>query len=162
VDIAIKKHADGGSTLTCARDDGSTTWQNHPGQRGFFFALHDLTHYVVETTLGLDEGFYGLVAAGWEIEDTTGKGSRGPLPHQTLQVEHLVGLLDQERAGAAVWTARDINEQAGVYFEQAGRPAPPPIDDASLNRIRERTRDLFGEWNRLPAGGTLKLRFPPD
>ena len=32
-----------------------------------FFALHDLTHYAVETVLGFREGFYGLVAAGGEL-----------------------------------------------------------------------------------------------
>jgi hypothetical protein len=37
-----------------------------------FFALHDLTDFAVESTLGFRCGFYGLAAQGWEIEDTTG------------------------------------------------------------------------------------------
>ncbi len=162
MEIAIKKHADGGSSLTCTRADGSSSWQNNPGQRGFFFALHDLTHYAVETTLGLDQGFYGLIASGWDIADTTGKGSRGGLPEQAVRAEHLVGLMDQERAGAVVWTAEQLNEQAGIYFEKAGRPVPPPLEDAALDRIRERMRDLFGQWTRLPAGETLRVAFPGD
>ena len=31
--------------------------------------LHDLIHYVVETTLGYREAFFGLLAAGWDIQD---------------------------------------------------------------------------------------------
>ena len=38
-------------TLTCVRDDGTTTWQ----KSSEYFARHDLMHYAVETTLGYME-----------------------------------------------------------------------------------------------------------
>lgn len=49
--IRITKNRDGSAALSCGRADGSVTWQRHRGPRGQFFALHDLTHYAVETTL---------------------------------------------------------------------------------------------------------------
>ena len=52
-------------TLTCIRDDGSATWMHiHRG-----FVQHDFAHYVVETTLGFQDSFFGLVAKGYNIPD---------------------------------------------------------------------------------------------
>lgn len=49
--VHIKKGRDGRPTLTCIRADGSRTWSRvHP-----FFPLHDLTHYAVESVLGLNQ-----------------------------------------------------------------------------------------------------------
>lgn len=78
--IQIAKKTGGGGVLRCTREDGSVTWQKQPERHAAHFALHDLTHYAVETALGYRNGFYGLIASGWEIEDTAGKGPRGKLP----------------------------------------------------------------------------------
>ena len=56
--IRIKKKTDGSAALSCTRADGTTTWQRQDGQLGAFFPLHDLTHYAVETVLGLPRAFY--------------------------------------------------------------------------------------------------------
>jgi hypothetical protein len=80
--IEIVRRADGAGLLRCTRADGSVTWQKQSERHAVHFIHHDLTHFAVETTLGYTQGFFGLVAAGWNIEDTTGKGARGPLPHE--------------------------------------------------------------------------------
>lgn len=36
---------------------------------GQVFPAHDMTHYAVETTFGYTEGFFGLVADGWDMSD---------------------------------------------------------------------------------------------
>lgn len=66
--------------LRCVRPDGSVTGQKQEGAHAGFFPGHDLTHFAVETELGSTMACYGLIASGWDIDDTTGKGSRGPLP----------------------------------------------------------------------------------
>jgi hypothetical protein len=58
------RRPDGDVGFTCTRPDGTSTWQRHTGARAGFFAVHDLTHYAVETELGVRHGFYGLVADG--------------------------------------------------------------------------------------------------
>jgi hypothetical protein len=103
--IQITKRPDGGSVLRCVRADGSTTWQKQESRQAEFFALHDLPHFAVESVLGFRRGFFGLVAEGWEIGETTGKGARGPLPGETTALEYIVGSLDGERASGAIWTA---------------------------------------------------------
>jgi hypothetical protein len=107
--IQITKRKDGGGVLRCVRADGSETWQKQENRHAAFFALHDLTHFAVESTLGFQRGFFGLVAEGWEIEETTGKQARGPLPSEAREVELIVGTLDGERASGAIWTAEDFN-----------------------------------------------------
>ena len=76
--IQLKKGRDGPSTLSCLRSDGSRTWaKEHP-----FFPLHDLRHYAVESVLGFDEAFFGLIAAGWEIDDFAKPRASERLPLQ--------------------------------------------------------------------------------
>lgn len=62
--IRIKKKSDGSAALSCQRANGSVTWQRQDGARGAFFPLHNLTHYAVETVLGYQRGFWGLLAEG--------------------------------------------------------------------------------------------------
>jgi hypothetical protein len=157
--IQITRRTDDGTVLRCVRDDGSVSWQHQRGAQARFFPLHDLAHYAVETTLGARHGFYGLVAAGWEIDDTTGKGARGPLPEEAVAIENLVGLLDREGASGATWTAAEMNDAAALHATTHGHPVPPPVDDATLGRIRERVRELHARWFALAPGGMLELEF---
>lgn len=62
--IRYTKGQDKGDSIACFREDGSATWA-----RANVGVRHDLIHYVVETTLGLQEAFYGLLAAGWDMHD---------------------------------------------------------------------------------------------
>jgi hypothetical protein len=149
--IQITKRADGAGVLRCVRDDGSVTWQKQE-RHAAHFALHDLTHYAVETTLGAKRGFFGLVAEGWELEDTTGKGARGPLPREALGVESVVGLFDSERASGAIWTVQE--------FHEFGGPAGRRLSEEQILAIRARRNELFQRWSGVPAGGVLELRVP--
>jgi len=157
--IRIKKNADGSAVLSCARADGTITWQRAQGQQGRFFPLHDLTHYTVETVLGFSSGFFGLVAAGWDIQDTGGKGVRGPLPREAITVEHIVGSLDAERAGGSTWTAAEFNAQAARFAATHGLAEPRMVTDAELERLREVRQELFARWRALPPGEVLELPF---
>ena len=78
--IRMQKKRDGSVTHTCVRRDGSATWQRHQGAQARFFPFHDLTHYAVETVLGMRRGFYGLVAEGWDFADfgTPCRAARSP------------------------------------------------------------------------------------
>jgi hypothetical protein len=157
--IRIKKKADGGAALTCTRPDGSATWQRQEGSHARFFPHHDLTHYAVETVLGHQLGFYGLVASGWNLDDFGVPWPRGPIPADADPSELIVGFFDAERAAGARWSAGDFNEQARLYFAQHGRAASLNITDDELARIRALRAELFARWEAVPAGGALELQF---
>ncbi len=156
--IELEKRSEGGAVLRCIRGDGTTTWQRHDGHQAAFFPFHDLTHYAVEQTLGLRDGFFGLVAAGWPIEATTGKGSRGPLPPGAVFVEQLVGLLDRERASASHWPADDFNQALAESSAPAHVP-PFRLSERDLARVRAQVLELHARWRALPARGVLELTF---
>jgi hypothetical protein len=145
--IEIVKQPDGSGVLRCTRDDGSVTWQKQAKHAGHF-ALHDLTHYAVETVLGCRSGFFGLIAQGWEVDDTTGKGARGALPPEALEVERIVGLFDTERSSGVLATTEEFNGFA-----------PRKLTDLEIHAIRSRRAALFREWSAIAPGQKLELTF---
>jgi hypothetical protein len=155
--LQFTKRKDGAVVLRCLRRDGSATWQRHE-KHATFFSFHDLSHFAVETTLGLHSGFYGLLADGWDIADTGGKGTRGKLQPSSILVEHIVGLFDRERAGGApALSAAEFNTQID---EMAGRDsARQPITEAQLTQVRNRIQELHNQWAAVPAGSTFELNF---
>jgi len=152
--VQLARRPDGGAVLRCRRADGSVTWQTQRGTRAAFFPGHDLTHFAVESELPGTVAFYGLIAAGWDIDDTTGKGARGPLPPDAVVVEHIVGLLDQERGTDILMSGAEFRSA----LEDAGKPASF-LDDNSLMRIRARRSELLSRWRALPAGDILELEL---
>ena len=157
--IEFAKRKDGNTVLRCLRDDGSMTWQRVDDQQAAFFPLHDLTHYAVETELAFQRGFYGLIADGWDIADTTGKTARGALPNETLEVEYLVSAFSAERAGAVASRAEEFNDLAANFARGKDMPPPRCLTEEELERVRSRFNDLAMQWRALPAGATMKLSF---
>jgi hypothetical protein len=156
--ITITKKTDGSGVLHCTRADGSVTWQKQD-RHAAFFALHDLTHFAVETTLNYRRAFFGLVAEGWEIEETTGKGVRRPIPEEAIEVERLVGTLDSERASHAIWTADEFNEMLAIQTSDSSRDRTRRLSDDDLARIRKCRSELYQRWFAIEPGKQLELTF---
>src|SRR4030095_7920419 len=113
--IRIKKNTDGTAALSCTRANGTVTWQRQLGAQGMFFPRHDLTHYAVETVLGFQSAFYGLIADGWDISALRPPCPRGRIREEAGVPELIVGFLDAERASLERWTADDFNDKATIY-----------------------------------------------
>lgn len=154
-----------GSVLTCIRSDGSPTWQRPTDQHAGFFARHDLTHYAVETELTELQGFYSLIAAGWDIQDFEDPlGRRGqPLPWQANLIEALVGQLDMQSASQVEWSAEQINQSLATYNEQRQNQSAVGfrIQADQLARINSKLVELFARWDELASGESLQLTFEP-
>jgi hypothetical protein len=158
--VRIKKNSDGSAALSCTRADGTVTWQRQLGAQGMFFPRHDLTHFAVETVLGYEHAFFGMVADGWDISDFGPPWPRGRLPEDMDPAELIVGFLDAERASGTHWSAADFNDKARIYYHDHGlRPAPPRLSDDDLLQIRARRAELFAQWDAIAPGGTLELMF---
>jgi hypothetical protein len=154
--IQLKKGRDGPPSLACVRADGSRTWGRlHP-----FFPEHDLTHCAVESVLGFEEAFFGLVASGWNIDDFAAPGASRRLPMQAAWAESIVGLLDQERGTGQILPPAQFNEALGASLRGQGREAVRTISEAELRRIRELRGEFQSRWRSLPSGATLEVTFP--
>jgi hypothetical protein len=157
--IRFTKRADGAVVLQCVRRDGSATWERHDKQ-GVFFSFHDLSHFAVETVLGFRKGFYGLIADGWDIAETTGKGKRGKLPSESILVEHVVGLLDRERVGgASPLSAAEFNAQVAEFVANDQLDATRVLSEVELMAVRQRIQALQNQWADVPPGSSFELVF---
>ena len=157
--IRIKKKTDGSAALSCLRPDGSTTWQRQEGQLGRFFPLHDLTHYAVESVMGFQRAFYGLVAEGWDLSDFGTVESRGKIPDEAGLAESVVGLFDLERMTGERGNAEQMNEQLRTARADRGLSTALSITDEQIARIRELRAELFDRWKTVPPGEALELSF---
>jgi hypothetical protein len=132
--VRIKRGRDGPPVLTCTRADGTSTYSRLHS----FFPMHDLTHFAVESTLGIARGFFGLVADGWEISPFAKAGSHAPIPAEAVWVECAVAAL-QEESTADPWAS------AAAFNERVA---------AAIGVLRAR-------WSAVEPGQALELSFTP-
>jgi len=154
--LRFKKKLDADTLFTAVRADGSFTSTTIGPARGFG-PVHDLTHYVVETSLRLNHGFLGLLAEGRNIEDFE-RGAKHWLPEEALLAEAIAGQLSQDamtRNPLNVedfnWTIRDVLTRGPV------KATPRELSEDQLATMRARLADLRNQWDALPAGETLEL-----
>jgi hypothetical protein len=148
VQVTILKEAGRSHRAVAVRDDGVAVR----------FAVadygdrlpHDLVHYLVESTLGLEWGFWGLVAAGAELDAVARHGARHrrDLPHRPdpLVDEHADEL---RRAEARV---------AEAYPQSDGEPGGP---GTPVPGLRERIEEWNATWQGLAPGERLRFEWPP-
>ena len=144
-------------TLTCQRSDGSCTWTalNLP-------PAHDLGHYALETTLGFNHAFFGLLAQGWDIQDfgrpDPKTGRKPAIPPEAIQAEVLAGLLDIENRSAQPPAHAAFLEMLASACAGLGVPVPL-LDAAQLEAIRARHAALLRQWAEAAEGTSLELDF---
>ena len=139
-------------TLTCIRDDGSVTWTYLHRE----FALQDLAHYVVETTLGFENAFLGLVAKGYDIPDFNQPKAERPfeIPEEAINTEVIVGLLQTDLLESLRGNA-DRCELLRDYEALL----PVKITDAQLETMQQKLQALLQKWQDLQPGESMTLLF---
>ena len=136
-------------TLTCVRDDGSITWSHlHRG-----FVHHDFAHYVVETTFGFENAFFGLVARGYDIPDFSEPKSTRPfeIPREAMEAEPIVSLLQAE--------VLDGKTDRGRVFRDHSSSLSIRVTDEQLAVMRQKMRKLLQQWQDLQPGEAMMLQF---
>jgi hypothetical protein len=153
--FAVKR--DGTPVLSLTRRDGTVAWQ----RQSRFFPLHDLTHYAVETTLGLREAFYGMMADGWDFADFGTPWPRGPMPNlaEAGLAEAIVGWFDRVYAQGEDEGVAELNRDLAAYFAQHGNPVPRVIEAREFDRIKAMREDLAERWRALRPSESLELVF---
>lgn len=112
---------------------------------------HDLVHFVVEDELGIEFGFWGLLAAGAKLQAVQAYGARDPrrIPREDdpLVRAHIDELLAAERFVAAF----------------SGLPGAEPdheLDPETVARIGARIDELNRRWQNTAAGEVFRLDWP--
>jgi hypothetical protein len=154
----LKKRADAAAQLTLVREDG--THSTGPiGSAEGYFPVHDLTHYAIEQTLGLGEGFLGLVAAGWEIRDFEVKGTAKRLSAETMFAENAAGELSRQVLMRQPSSLADCIWAVETKVQQHSPGYSRPLSEAQFAVIRELISTEWRRWRELPPNGTLELTF---
>lgn len=160
--MRLKKVPDG-VVLSLVRAGAPTAIQR-TGHAGFF-AHHDLMHYTVETTLGLQRAFLGLMARGWDFSTF---GDRADpryqqLPWEAIYAERWVDLMMRSFRDPAwrdeqlrpLWLEDVMSQTAGLYNEVP--PGTPRVTDTQILAICTTFDDLLKRWAAIPPGGHLEL-----
>lgn len=157
--IKLKKKSEGDSVLAVVRSDGSFTGDRLRSDG--FSAIHDLTHHVVEQTLELDCGFFGLLERGWDIQDFENKENTAAIPDEAIVVECIVGQLTNLMLRGPQVEIREFNWLIGEAVSSV-RPksVAPQFSEETFSLLQERLANLLSKWRALRPGESLELDFP--
>jgi hypothetical protein len=97
---------------------------------------HDLTQLIVEATLGVNDGFWGCVAAGATFRSTGRKRTR---PGKAVIAAHREGLAEAERMVGL-----------HVFAWKNGKPTPTAEALTTFDEL----------WRSLDDGGSLRVEWP--
>ena len=158
--VCFTKNAPSASSdaLTCVRKDGSRTNGAMPKQG---ILPHAAFHFVIETTLGWREGFFGQIADGADLASVTKKfqaAKKSPAKIPRLrQSEALVARLAAEQwGGASEPTDFTVKLAAACKKERVPTLALNPDE---LTRVRAALREFGAAWRPLTPGQTLERTF---
>ena len=128
---------------------------------------HDVTHWVVERTFGIENGFWGHVSKGNSFDDIaalTKAGGHASSQRASAPTEEIIGLLQAERLvecfEADLWsTLTEYSTfcqvlDAGCRESYVNRPEVSP---AQIEQVRAELARLLADWKALPIGGALIL-----
>ena len=126
---------------------------------------HDLAHYVIELELGLQNGFWGSVAAGALFAGMKILAGR-QRPHAAERSRVVIASHRQEILVAEVLVDAAMRAVRGMGLDEA----PLPIDSslahtrADLNslvaQLRPALDSMCTSWLSIPLGGTLPVVWP--
>src|SRR5258705_5601115 len=132
MEIKLTKNPSGDHVLSCKRNNGTITWKHVSN----FFISHDICHYAVETVVPFKNAFFGMVAAGIDIENfDLPKDQRNfQLSEEATLAEHLVNLLTIEHSQGKMENFLDIF--SNIHDEHVGISLYKIITDKKLEEIR--------------------------
>lgn len=153
--------------IAVERADGSRTAFGFPKKGPY---PHDAYHYFVERELGMQAGFWGLVARGMEpdaVQALAAAGGHASAKRAEEPDPAIVPLLQAERLvecfEAASWSggADDAMIMAMAEPAWASSHVPPPAGvPERLGSIRAALDDFLGQWRDAPENAAFALTWP--
>lgn len=152
--------------VTVERADGSRTAFGFPKKGPY---PHDAYHYFVERELGMQAGFWGLVASGMEpdaVQALAAAGGHASAKRAEEPDPAIVPLLQAERLvecfEAASWSggADDAMIMAMAEPAWASSLVPPPEGvPEKLGAIRDALDDFLDQWRDAPENAAFALTW---
>jgi hypothetical protein len=134
---------------------------------------HDLVHYVVEATLGLDAGVFGRTARGGGTfyAAETGESSRDQARKRRKQARREEGLRRERANEEQLETSERIAYLSDIAWRRRHGQRPDPsyasasaplsaLDATRVERVGLELDKLAPRWNQLATGGELTFIWP--
>ena len=145
--IAFHKSGESHDRIYVNRDDGTEAGWRWPAGG----PPHDLLHWTVESELGLEDGFWGLVAAGANFNFASAHEQVDPAS-RTLDDEQVAGLVEAETIVTTVTSAISI---PGFSRDDAYETLKLPLERERFDAACDAAERTIEEWNALEPGKTL-------
>jgi len=153
--------------IEAVRADGSSVRTSFPHKGSI---PHDAVHFYVESSLGIGDAFWGMVAAGRHPEEVAAiakAGGHASAKRALVPEASTVRLVQAERAvecfEADLWSGGASSPQTIRETIEAGcaHSLVPPIDasDQAIASIRSSLADLMQRWRAAPRGERLVLEW---
>jgi len=111
------------------------------------FLAHDFAHFALESVAGIQEGFWGLLATGKNLESAYSSG------------EFIVSI-EIERAAALLQSSFGDKISKDFATTEILKLSSAQFSIEIIEQAYVRLRALHGQWRSTPFGGTMKLRWP--
>ena len=141
------------NSLACIRTDGSYTRSD----TGPALPHHDLAHYVVEDTLGIKNGFYGMISQGYSIQQLSDKALIKKLGPESWLAEIVTRALQSFTGGACT-----SNQFASLILTELNKSEEEMHYDLSPPAAEKMKADflqLLTAWKEIPDGESMELLF---
>lgn len=171
MDLSLVKNTDGGKwhRAWATKPDGTSASVK-------IFVPHDLDHFVIEASLGIAHGFWGLFASGgWRRQSqlSTARDPRRAAAGQ-LEVDDPVMREHGGDANVAETVVNAIGNMFGdgsntieAVIDRLRQYEDPRVDaiaeqlnDTRLSAIYDERARLLSDWQALEPGGVLRLTWP--
>jgi hypothetical protein len=127
---------------------------------------HDLAHFVVEDSLGLEAGLWGTIAAGGLFGHTKVIAGRQP-PHAAKRAQAVVDAAGDRLSQAEMLTravcdlalARADHDVHRLRAATGERWWAPTVTAEQVITACRRLRETSAAWRDLPPGDALRVRW---
>jgi hypothetical protein len=157
VRIRFTKNTPTHHTFEIIREDGS--WESASLETRSFMP-HDLIHYAYESLAGCKESFYGLLARGTSLSHFANMGMKQAGAHmntEMMMTERITGPLTSYLRGEM--TNSDFLAALHQLLDANGQCLPDHMNDTFLDALKDRYRQLIGQWSALPHHVAMELKW---
>ena len=117
--------------------------------------FHDIAHFVVESQLGLRNGFYGNIYDGYTVRQLSDKEFIKTLPLQAIVAEVVTRTLQSLANGACIKS--ECMSIVTAEFSIHKIDYPLTLDETVIEQMLSRYEELLTQWKNVKEGEALEM-----
>lgn len=153
--VLLTKLTDSRHALEVHRADGSFERRELETRS---LLLHDLVHFALESAAGIEDGFWGRLAAGSRFDDLLGGPGEESSRPVRMDVERVVAMLQTCAKSGADADAAHRRLETGAAAQDEELPAW--VTREVVIDAFDRLRRVLGAWRSTPFHVPMELRWP--